>query len=284
MNSNTYHPFVSVCIPTYNNAPLFERCLISILKQSFSDYEIIITDDSTDNIISDLISTKYSLIPNLKYFRNSPRLGSPLNWNEGLRRAQGLYIKIMHHDDWFVSSECLKLFVDSAVSSGAEFVFSNCINVFPKSEKKHKIRKSVIHKWEQDLELILFNNFIGDPSVVLFKKGNVLFDDKFIWLVDVIFYYEYVKNLGIGGKILHIDEYLINVSAGHNHQITNTKISNEVLRFEYNLIDQRYFHKNSLLWSFILTLLTFENRTNNKNLKFLMKMLTKLISKIKLWI
>ena len=45
---------VSICIPAYNNEQSVERLLASIEKQTFRDYEVIITDDSDGNGIKEL--------------------------------------------------------------------------------------------------------------------------------------------------------------------------------------------------------------------------------------
>ena len=44
------HPFFSVIIPCYNSSNLMQRCLASLEKQIFADFEVIFIDDcSTDN-------------------------------------------------------------------------------------------------------------------------------------------------------------------------------------------------------------------------------------------
>ena len=48
-------PKVSICIPAYNNVNEVKRLLESIFLQRFKNYEIILTDDSTNNEISELI-------------------------------------------------------------------------------------------------------------------------------------------------------------------------------------------------------------------------------------
>ena len=42
-------PKVSICIPTYNQLKYLEKCISSILMQEYTDYEIIVSDDSTNN-------------------------------------------------------------------------------------------------------------------------------------------------------------------------------------------------------------------------------------------
>ena len=46
------NPKVSICIPTYNNAEEVERLLQSISVQEYKDYEVNISDDSTNNAIA----------------------------------------------------------------------------------------------------------------------------------------------------------------------------------------------------------------------------------------
>ena len=44
-------PLVSICIPTYKQIPYLKKCIESVLKQDFEDYELIITDDSPDDSV-----------------------------------------------------------------------------------------------------------------------------------------------------------------------------------------------------------------------------------------
>jgi glycosyltransferase involved in cell wall biosynthesis len=46
---------VSICIPAYNQTEYLRKNLDSILMQSFVDYEVILTDDSTTNEVRDLV-------------------------------------------------------------------------------------------------------------------------------------------------------------------------------------------------------------------------------------
>ena len=99
---------VSICIPAFNNEPSVRRLLESIEKQDFKDYEVIITDDSDEDGIRKLAEEKEYV----DYYKNPQRLGAAANWNAAISRADGEYIKIMHHDDWFTAEDSLKEFVN----------------------------------------------------------------------------------------------------------------------------------------------------------------------------
>lgn len=102
-------PKVSICIPAYNNAAEVKRLLESIRMQTFRDLEIILTDDSTNEEIAELV--KSSGWEDIRYIHNEKPLGHIFNWNKSLSEAQGEYIKIMFSDDWFTAPDSLEKMV-----------------------------------------------------------------------------------------------------------------------------------------------------------------------------
>lgn len=93
-------PVVSIIIPNYNHAAYLPRRIESILKQTFTDYEIIFLDDaSTDNSIAVarnlLAHTQADFVLNLKNTRVPFK-----QWNEGVSRARGEFVWIAESDDF----------------------------------------------------------------------------------------------------------------------------------------------------------------------------------------
>src|ERR1700709_1959716 len=101
--------FISICIPAYKNAPFMQRLLDSIAMQSFTDFEVVVTDDSPGTEVQEVCRQYENKFP-LLYQKNPTALGTPENWNEGISKASGQWIKLMHHDDWFASSNSLQQF------------------------------------------------------------------------------------------------------------------------------------------------------------------------------
>jgi glycosyltransferase involved in cell wall biosynthesis len=85
------HPKVSICIPTYKQPDCFKRAISSVLMQTYEDYEIIITDDSPDDSISDALKDFND--NRIKYFKNIERKGSHENFNVAIDYSKGEYIK-----------------------------------------------------------------------------------------------------------------------------------------------------------------------------------------------
>lgn len=90
-------PKISVCIPTYNRASYLGECLKSIIGQSMSDFEIIVSDNCSTDSTRD-VAQQYN-DPRVRYSRNEHNVGVTLNRNRCLDLAQGEYICILGDDD-----------------------------------------------------------------------------------------------------------------------------------------------------------------------------------------
>lgn len=91
---------VSVIIPTYNSSKYISETLNSVLRQDFSDFEVVVVDDaSTDDtcrIVSQINDPRIKLLP------QSQNGGAGVSRNIGVEAAQGRYIAFLDSDDlWF---------------------------------------------------------------------------------------------------------------------------------------------------------------------------------------
>jgi hypothetical protein len=102
-------PKVSFVIPCYKLAHLLRECVDSILSQTYADFEILIMDDcSPDNTVE--VAQSYH-DPRIKHVRNEPNLGHLLNYNKGIRMAQGKYVWLISADDRLRSTRALERYV-----------------------------------------------------------------------------------------------------------------------------------------------------------------------------
>lgn len=90
-------PLVSICIPTFNRPGLLREAVLSCLAQTFSDYEIVITDNSTSDASEKVVKGLND--PRIRYHRNERNIGGPANFAKALSLAQGKYIKWLMDDD-----------------------------------------------------------------------------------------------------------------------------------------------------------------------------------------
>src|SRR5215208_1230842 len=90
-------PKVSVCVPTYNRAPLLKNFLTSILNQTFTDYEVLVADNASTDNTPDVVRSFND--PRIRYQRHATNIGPFANMNYLIGEAAGRYICIVHDDD-----------------------------------------------------------------------------------------------------------------------------------------------------------------------------------------
>ncbi len=185
---------ISVCIPTYNNIKNLQKVIDSIVIQSFTSYEIIVSDDSSTNEVKELIQFNIQNGVAIRYFHHPISLGSPKNWNFAIQQAKGKYIKILHHDDWLLTSEALALYYTEVSQDEKCFVFAAAESIQNGNLVHHVPSKTIFQDLQANPFVILKANFIGGPSSMLFPNNQLLFDERLIWLVDVDFYMQLFVN------------------------------------------------------------------------------------------
>lgn len=214
---------ISICIPAYNRVHFLKRLLDSISIQSFHNFEVIITDDSPGQDVCE-VAKSHPISSKIRYFKNPVQLGTPENWNEGLRKATGDWIKIMHDDDWFSNADSLKEFAGHIRKTGDELIFSAYTNVYPNGTKKNiTLTGFYLNRLKKSPDSLFASNRIGPPSVVLFKKNSSLyFDNRMKWLVDIDFYITYLKNCQ---GLIYIKQPLVQVGISES-QVTQMSFGN----------------------------------------------------------
>lgn len=162
---------VSIIIPTYNRASTLERCIKSLLEQTYSDFEIIIVDDnSSDN--SEAIIKKISDL-RIKYLRHEKNLGANAARNTGIKHAVGELIAFQDSDDeWFKNK--LEIQIRELNKSGADIVASSFIRYM--EGKKQVLPKENIND-EELSRRILYKNYISTQTIL--GKANCFKDNEF---------------------------------------------------------------------------------------------------------
>lgn len=223
--------FISICIPAYKRVEFLGRLLDSIAMQSYKDFEVIVSDDSPGNDVKELCD-KYMNSFSLQYHKNDTALGTPENWNEAIRRANGRWIKLMHDDDWFSHDKSLHIFAEAARENDGKFIFSSYTNVFFPDKREEQVRPSSFRmkQLKKDPLTLLSKNIIGPPSVSLHRNtSDVLYDKNIKWLVDIDFYNRRLQQ----ENLFHIDELLVHVGMSEE-QVTAMCHSNPQVEIPEN--------------------------------------------------
>lgn len=117
---------VSIIIPVYNIENYIERCLNSIIEQTYTNLEIIlINDGSTDNSLT--ICKKYQKKDKRIKIISQKNAGVSSARNIGLKESNGNFITFIDADD-YIEVDYINILVKKITMYDADIVFSNSIN------------------------------------------------------------------------------------------------------------------------------------------------------------
>lgn len=179
------NPLISILIPTYERPDYLRRSLDHLAGQTFSDFEVIVTDDSASDSIEALLRNHSYKFP-IQYRRNRPALGTPRNWTGGIDLARGEWIKILHDDDWLANPESLAHFAQ-AIRPEVELIFGGYEAVYEDSglRENRTLSQHQFERLAKDPHRLFASNQIGPPSVLMYRRTITEgFDPQLKWIVD----------------------------------------------------------------------------------------------------
>ncbi len=98
---------VSIIMPAYNTAQYIAGSIDSVLKQTYTNWELLIVDDcSTDNTVS--VVSGFLHDPRIRFLQNAHNSGAALSRNYALREARGKWIAFLDSDDVWVPEKLEK--------------------------------------------------------------------------------------------------------------------------------------------------------------------------------
>lgn len=157
---------VSVIIPCYNSEKYIEKCIESVINQSYSNIEIILIDDGSQDNTYEIISKVTD--HRLRIVRNENNLGIVDCLNKGIELSQGKYIARLDADDYMMRNR-IELQVDF-LEKNKEFVMvgSNHILI---DEKGNILKYSSYPESSKEIYIMkYFMNPMSHPTV-LFRKS-----------------------------------------------------------------------------------------------------------------
>lgn len=244
------NPKISVVMPMYNAEKYLNTAVISVLTQTFKDFELILVDDcSTDNTMQ--VAESFD-DPRIKIFQTEKNMGSPgLTRNFGIEKAVGEYIYFMDCDD-FILQNALETFLAAAEKNSVDVV--HCTKWLIANDPEFKIGDNVncrpingfpLSPVAKDLKTRIFEELVlGRMHVapwLFFYRRDFLTNDKtkirfpnevgedVFFTLDILYATE---------KIIKIDTPLYlwrenNNSASHRSDRLNKNIKSTLVLHDY---------------------------------------------------
>lgn len=135
---------ISIITPCYNGENTIEDTILSVLNQTYSNWEMLIIDDcSTDN--SNTIIQHYcKQEPRIKFFKTKMPSGSPaLPRNIGLENATGQYICFLDCDDCWLPTK-LQDQIEFITKYNYDFIYSNYEKISSNGQRNHRTIKTKV--------------------------------------------------------------------------------------------------------------------------------------------
>ena len=186
---------MAIAIPTHEyggqGAGYLSRLLNTIATQTFQDFSIFISDQSTSGDIQDVVNS-YSSQFDIAYSRNDQKDNPTQNINTALRMAQGDIVKVMFMDDFFYATDALAIIKDRMEGSDAPWAMNSIIHY---TELTGEYHRNMEPYWNP--QMLSGANSLGSPSSMSYRKDiEMPFDEYLRMFVDVELYCRYHEAYG----------------------------------------------------------------------------------------
>ena len=139
----TATPFFSIVIPTRNRADLLRQAIRTALNQTFDDYEVVISNNSSTDHTDDVMAEAAGASSRIRHYRTSSTLSMADHWEHVLQYPRGEYVTYLSDDD-ALAPNALAVAARAIRETGAKFVVPSYVQyVWPSWFDAHR-RNSVM--------------------------------------------------------------------------------------------------------------------------------------------
>lgn len=132
---------VSIIIPAHNEEKHLERCLDSILSQTYPHLEVLVVDDASTDGTWEICNAYAARDSRVKCFRNPSAEGVSSARNQGLNQATGQWIAFCDADDW-IERDCIARLMEAAQENNADYVLSGYVGDIFRDGQLYMSRKA----------------------------------------------------------------------------------------------------------------------------------------------
>ena len=195
-------PKVSIIIPIYNAEQHLRRCIESVLKQDFENFELILVDDGSKDS-SGLICDEYAEKDERIRVIHKQNSGVSDSRNLAIKSARGEYLQFLDSDDW-ITPDATGLLVHSAQEYDCDMVISDFYRVIGErlAHKGDIQEDGVLTREEFALQMmekpadfyygVLWNKLYRRAII---EKYGLSMDKDISWCEDFIFNMEYIRHV-----------------------------------------------------------------------------------------
>ena len=196
------NPKVSVIVPVYNAQEKLRRCIESILRQDFTNFELLLMDDGSKDE-SGKVCDEYAAKDSRIYVLHKENSGVSDTRNQAIRLARGEYLQCVDSDDW-LTPEATGLLVSTMEKQGCDLVISDFYRVVgERLAHKGDIQEDGLLTRKEFAAYMIENpadyyygvlwNKLYKKSII--EKHKLIMDKEINWCEDFLFNMEYIRHV-----------------------------------------------------------------------------------------
>jgi glycosyltransferase involved in cell wall biosynthesis len=275
---------ISVVIPTYNRANSIARTIVSVINQTYTDWELIIIDDGSIDDTGSVVSSFQNPKIAYHYF---PNQGASFARNKGIELAKGEYIAFLDSDDeWSVGR--LKSIAELIGNSPYECMY---ITQYKRGSTGKNLLVPALIENPNFRQLLLTFNLLGGTSNIVVPRAQLLkikgFDVELTSCQDHDLYIRLTKHIPVkyllteftvfhtdtNNRISSVSKNKVNghVSFFKKHRNEMTGLGKLISRKKIAILayqngDWRTFIKYSLFWFVVNAVKVYYRQSSDRGL------------------
>jgi len=234
-------PLISICIPTFNRKNELRGALSIILSQISSDdndYEIVVSDNASDDGTPFLIKEHFSQYKSIKYFRNKTNKGMDFNVLQCIKHAKGRYIFFLSDDDILIKGALLNiknLLIDNSPSCA--FLNHYVYNIFTKKKGSNfkKVKHNLIFNDHNQFFSFLSIHSIWISGVII-KRSLINLKNLRKYFGSLALHWYVFLNVATNGNCLFISKLSavsIHSNKKNRYNMINYRIKMNTILLDY---------------------------------------------------
>lgn len=249
---------ISVITASYNYAQYIEEAIISVINQTYSDWELIIVDDGSSDNSVEIIRSFCEKDSRIKLYQHEGAQNKGLKETIllGLKQASGDWVAFLESDDYFAPDNLAQKIAIIKKYPEVKLVF-NKVSFLPRNEKTKRTKRFI--KTQEKLSKMtfpknMFNEFFTYNQILTFSsviiEANTIKNADFNTPVDKFLDWWLWIHLSFKNNFYYIDTELTRWRLHEKSYIKSTKMFDFL--FPIKAYEDVYGkNKNLSLWLFI---------------------------------
>lgn len=246
------NPLVSILIPTHNRPHYFEQALASALMQTYPNIEIVVSDNSTNNLTEQIVA-KHRSHPRgsaIRYYRNPENIGPLPNQQRILNLANGEYINYLNDDDLFHPRK-IEIMMRHILSHTNVVLVTSQRRVIDSKGKRIFVPPLGTFKLVRPVDTVIDGrvltremlqdqtNYIGEPTTALFRRRDllepfgVLAGKQVLFAVDMATWFSLMTR----GHAIYLVQPLSYLRY-HSQQLSQSKYAQKIAQLDYKVFER----------------------------------------------